>query len=118
MTKAVAATAEAIRAATATTQDKLTSIEDSLALVRLKEACSDDEVEDRASAIQQLEYTVPLAETEKLLHKLLPMADEGSICKAVQTPNQSVSVSFGANNKGMQVGVSNAPISSISFGRK
>ena len=109
--KAVTSTADALRAATLMIDDKLTSIEDSLEIVRGKTAGSSEDASDRAGALRQLEHPEALDGSKKLLEELLAKANEESIRKDVKTQSHSVNVNFsGANYQGIQLGVSNAPI--------
>lgn len=91
-------------------------MEDSLENLRTKDPGPNEDLNDRASAIRYLEHTSPLDSARKLLDELLAKTSEKSIRKDVKLPDHSVNVTFsGANNKGVVVGVSNAP---ITFGGK
>ena len=104
--------ADAISASTRTVDDKLRSIEDSLEILRIKDLGPNEDPNDGTDAIRHLEHTSPqLDKARKLLEEVLSKTSEESIKKDVQLPDHSVNVTFtGTNNQGMQVGVSNAPI--------
>nr|POF13875.1 hypothetical protein CFP56_02899 [Quercus suber]POF13880.1 hypothetical protein CFP56_02904 [Quercus suber] len=91
-------------------ENKLTGIEDSLALVRLKCTDSAEDAVDRSDAIRQLEDITLLVEAQKALADLLANANEKSIRRAINAPAQTLNVTFGANNQGMQIGVSHGAI--------
>jgi hypothetical protein len=72
----------------------------------------------RAEAVRQIEEERnAISTSRKLLDELLAKAQKEAIVKAA-TKNLTQSVTFGSNNSGIQIGVSNGPISGISFGGK
>lgn len=94
---------------------------------RLEEldVAGDDQAEaestkNRADALRQIEEEhKALSTSRKLLNELLSKAQDGAVAKAVtERRTHSTIVTFGAQNSGLQIGVSSGPISGISFGGK
>jgi hypothetical protein len=71
------------------------------------------------NAVKQVEEEhKALLATKKILEGLLPKTEEQAIKDAgEQAPQQSIQVTFGDNNRGSQIGVNNAPIHDMHFGR-
>jgi len=77
-----------------------------------------ESTECRADALRQIEEErKAISTSRKLLDELLSKAQEEAIVKAA-TKNLTQRVTFGSNNSGIQIGISNGPISGISFGGK
>jgi hypothetical protein len=77
-----------------------------------------ESTECRADALRQIEEErKAISTSRKLLDELLSKAQEEAIVKAA-TKNLIQRVTFGSNNSGIQIGISNGPISGISFGGK
>ena len=79
-----------------------------------------ESMKNRADALRQIEEEhKALSTSQKLLNELLSKAQDDAVAKAA-TENQTRStiVTFGAQNSGLQIGVSSGPISGISFGGK
>jgi hypothetical protein len=76
--------------------------------------------EDKDNALEQIEdERTALDSPRKLLQELLSKAREEAIAKAAnESQNLSTQISFGTQNAGFQIGISNGPISGISFGGK
>lgn len=76
--------------------------------------------EDITNAVKQIEEErAALGSSRKLLEELLSKAREDVIARAAsENQNRSTEVTFGNNNSGFQIGISNGPISGISFGGK
>jgi hypothetical protein len=75
--------------------------------------------ESKADALRQMEEErKALSVSRKLLDKLLLKAQEDAVVKAAANQNCSTRVTFGSQNSGFQIGISNGPISGISFGAK
>jgi hypothetical protein len=94
---------------------------------RLEElnVAGDDQIEaertkNRADALRQIEEErKALSTSRKLLNELLSKAQDDAVAKAAtESQTRSTTVTFGAQNSGFQIGVSNGPISGISFGGK
>lgn len=92
---------------------------------RLEElnVAGDDQAEaestkNRADALRQIEEEhKALSTSRKLLNELLSKAQDDAVAKAVtESQTHSTIVTFGAQNSGLQIGVSSGPISGISFG--
>jgi hypothetical protein len=72
----------------------------------------------RADALRQIEEERnAISTSRKLLDELLAKAQEEAIVKAA-AKNVTQRMTFGSNNSGIQIGISNGPISGISFGGK
>jgi hypothetical protein len=80
----------------------------------------DQNEEDVTNAVKQIEEErAALGSSRKLLEELLSKAQEDVIARAAcESQNRSTRVTFGNNNSGFQIGISNGPISGISFGGK
>jgi hypothetical protein len=76
--------------------------------------------ESKADALRQIEEEhKALRASRKLLDELLMKVQEDTVVKAAaEDQNCSTQVTFGSQNSGFQIGVSNGPISGISFGAK
>jgi hypothetical protein len=76
--------------------------------------------EDITNAVKQIEEErAALGSSRKLLEELLSKAREDVIARAAsESQIRSTQVTFGNNNSGFQIGISNGPISGISFGGK
>jgi hypothetical protein len=92
---------------------------------RLEElnTASDDKVkaestENRSDILKQIEEErTALNASRKLLGELLSKVQEDAVAKAaMDSQTRSTTVTFGTQNSGFQIGVSNGPISGISFG--
>jgi hypothetical protein len=92
---------------------------------RLEElnTASDDQVkaestENRSDILKQMEEErTALNASRKLLGELLSKVQEDAVAKAaMDSQTRSTTVTFGTQNSGFQIGVSNGPISGISFG--
>jgi len=112
-----------ITGAIAATDKHLAEVESALGELRLagtgQEGVQNTD-EDKDSALKQIEEErVALDSSRKLLKELLSMTREEVIAKATsESQNRSIQVTFGNQNSGFQIGISNGPISGISFGGK
>jgi hypothetical protein len=80
-------------------------------------AGQEEQVDQKAMKQIEAERTSLLA-TRNILEELLPKIEEKAINRVANQPHQyNVQVAFGANNKGSQIAVNNAPIN-MAFGRK
>jgi hypothetical protein len=79
-----------------------------------------DSTENRADVLKQIEEEhKALSASRKLLGELLLKAQEDAVVKAAkESQTRSITVTFGTQNSGFQIGVSNGAISGISFGGK
>lgn len=77
-------------------------------------------MEDQADAIRQIEEEQKaLRASRKILDELFEkMQDEKIEKAAAESQSGSTSVTFGNQNSGFQIGVSNGSISGISFGAR
>jgi len=77
------------------------------------------DTDDKGSAVKQIEgERTALDSSRKLLQELLLKTQEDVIAKAAsERQNPSNQITFGSQNSGFQIGISNGPISGISFGR-
>jgi hypothetical protein len=105
-----------------TTDERLTEVRKRLEEINLtgdvqKEVESTDSKADTLR--QNEEERKALNVSRKLLDELLLKAQEDAVAKAaVEKQNHSTQVTFGGHNSGFQIGISNGPISGISFGAK
>ncbi|KAK2764262.1 hypothetical protein FQN54_008954 [Arachnomyces sp. PD_36] len=76
--------------------------------------------ESRADALRQIEEErTALSASRKLLDELLVKVQEDVVMKAAtENLNRSTHITFGSENSGFEIGISNGPISGISFGVK
>jgi cobalamin biosynthesis protein CobT len=113
-----------ITGAIAATDKHLADVESTLGELRLagtgQEGVQNAEDKDKDSALEQIEEErIALDSSRKLLKELLSMTREEVIAKATsESQNRSTQVTFGNQNSGFQIGISNGPISGISFGGK
>ena len=101
-----------------TTTDKLLAeVNTKLGALCMAKQEEDETEADRTSAISQVavEQTA-LGESRKLLEELL--SGIHTAAANVRKDHAQVVNNFGGHNQGMQVGVSNAPISGLTFGKK
>ncbi|KAJ5727780.1 hypothetical protein N7493_005600 [Penicillium malachiteum] len=91
--------------------------------IRIRGATVDDDDEDEVAEYEFASSQVSqeqksLARSQKLLEVLLAKIQEPNISQlaAKVHQDQSINVSFGGNNYGVQMGVNNAPISTLNFG--
>lgn len=79
-----------------------------------------ESTENKADALRQIEEErKALSASRKLLDELLSKVQEDSVVKAsTENQNRSTQVTYGSQNSGFQIGISNGPISGISFGAK
>ena len=76
--------------------------------------------ESRADALQWIEEERrALSASRKLLNELLSKTQEGAVARAAtEKETRSATMTFGNQNSGFMIGVSNAPITGITFGGK
>ena len=74
--------------------------------------------ESRIDILRQIEDDhTALRALLKILDELLAKAQEEAVIKAAtENENRSTAITFGDENSGLQIGISNGPISGISFG--
>ena len=77
-----------------------------------------ESAENSADVLKQMEEELKaLSASRKLLGELLSKAQEDAVAKAAtENPSRFTTVTFGPQNSGFQIGISNGPISGISFG--
>lgn len=74
--------------------------------------------EDKDKALEQIkEEQIALSSSRNLLQQLLSMAQEEVTSRAAsESQSRRTQATFGKQNAGFQIGISNGPISGISFG--
>jgi len=111
-----------ITGAIAATDKQLTEVESTLGELRLTDASQEgvQNVEDKEKALEQIkEEQIALDSSRILLQELLSKAREEVVSRAAtESQDRSTKVTFGNQNSGFQIGISNGPISGISFGGK
>jgi hypothetical protein len=109
-----------ISRAISTTDRQLAEVESTLRELDLAPAGPERAQKDKDNAIEEIEgERAALDSSQKLLQDLLSMTAEEVITKAARkAQNGSTNVTFGNQNSGVQIGISNAPISGIHFGGK
>jgi len=111
-----------ITGAIAATDKQLTEVESTLGELRLTDASQEgvQNVEDKEKALEQIkEEQIALDSSRILLQELLSKAREEVVSRAAsESQNRLTQVTFGNRNAGVQIGISNGPISGISFGGK
>ena len=111
-----------ITGAIAATDKQLTEVESTLGELHLTDAGQEgaQNVEDKEKALEQVkEEQIALDSSRILLQELLSKAREEVVSRAAtESQNRSTQVTFGNQNAGVQIGISNGPISGISFGGK
>jgi hypothetical protein len=111
-----------ITGAIAATDKQLTEVESTLGELHLTDAGQEGahNVEDKEKALEQIkEEQIALDSSRILLQELLSKAREEVVSRAAtESQNRSTQVTFGNQNAGVQIGISNGPISGISFGGK
>lgn len=97
-------------------------MESTLGELRVTDAAQEgiQNAEDKDKALEQIkEEQIALDYSRKLLQELLSKAREEVISKAAsESQNRSTQVTFGNQNAGLQIGISNGPISGLTFGGK
>jgi hypothetical protein len=97
-------------------------VESTLGELRVTDAAQEgiQNAEDKDKALEQIkEEQIALDYSRKLLQELLSKAREEVISKAAsESQNRSTQVTFGNQNAGLQIGISNGPISGLTFGGK
>jgi len=117
-TKTTISTKEtAVRDTITATDKQLAEVNTKLVALCLARQEPDETEADRMGAISQVavEQTA-LRESRQLLEELRSVIQ--TVATSVQIDHDRVINSWGANNEGMQIGASYAPISGITFGRK
>jgi hypothetical protein len=109
-----------ITGAIMTTDKQLAKVKSTLGELQLTGA--DPEIiqntEDKDNALRQIEEErTALDSSRKLLQELLSKAQDEVISR-VANENRRTQVTFGNQNAGFQIGISNGSISGISFGGK
>ena len=111
-----------VTGAIAATDKQLTEVESTLGELRLTDASQEgvQNVEDKEKALEQIkEEQIALDSSRILLQELLSKAREEVVSRAAtESQDRSTKVTFGNQNSGFQIGISNGPISGISFGGK
>jgi hypothetical protein len=111
-----------ITGAIAATDKQLTEVESTLGELRLIDASQEEaqNAEDKDKALKRIkEEQIALDSSRILLQELLSKAREEVVSRAAsESQNRLTQVTFGNRNAGVQIGISNGPISGISFGGK
>jgi hypothetical protein len=111
-----------ITGAIATTDKQLMEVESTLGELRLIDASQGgaQNAEDKDKALERIkEEQTALDSSRTLLQELLSKAREEVVSRAAsESQNRSTQITFGNQNAGFQIGISNGPISGISFGGK
>ncbi|RHZ63789.1 uncharacterized protein CDV56_108866 [Aspergillus thermomutatus] len=120
MKKTIAMRQTELEAAIRTTDDQIADIRtrrEEIDLVDGTQAAADPETE--ADMLRQLdEEHKTLYISRRLLNELMTRVQESTIVNVVaRNENNSTRVTFGSQNSGLQIGVSNGPITGITFGR-
>lgn len=109
-----------VKGAITTADKQLVVLED-----RVKEMnLSDDDEEDtpaegKTEALKQLEEEFKgVQASQRLLNELLSKAQEDAVTKAAGSQSVSTTVTFGAQNSGIQVGINNGGVFGNNFGGK
>lgn len=120
--KTILAKEAEVTKAIAVTDKQLTEVESTLGELRLVDAGQEgvQNAEDKDKALEQIqEEQIALDSSRKLLQELLSKAREEVLSRAASdSQNRSTQVTFGNQNAGFQIGISNGSISGISFGGK
>jgi hypothetical protein len=110
-----------ITGAIATTDKQLIGVQSALGELNLANSSQEgpQNAEDKDKALEQIkEEQIGLGSSLRLLQELLSMAQEEAISRAAsESRNHRTEVTFGSQNAGLQVGISNGPISGISWGK-
>jgi hypothetical protein len=111
-----------ITGAIAATDKQLTEVESTLGELRLIDASQEgvQNAEDKDKALERIkEEQIALDSSRIVLQELLSKAREEVVSRAAsESQNRSTQITFGNQNAGFQIGISNGPISGISFGGK
>jgi hypothetical protein len=106
----------------AATNKRLTEVESTLGQLRLIDVGQDgvQNAEDKDKALKRIkEEQIALDSSRILLQELLLKAREEVVLRAAsESQNRSTQITFGNQNAGLQIGISNGPINGISFGGK
>lgn len=109
-----------ITGAIAATDKQLMEVNNNLGELRLVDPGQEGAqiVEDKTKAFERMkEEQIALDSSRILLQELQAKAQEEVVSRAAtQNQNRSTQITFGNQNTGLQIGISNSPISGVTFG--